>query len=129
MGVVRNRVLSGHKAATTNRTKRPDFYGFIGTLGGHIGGKITGVKKGLASMDRRKRLDISQMGVEARRIKNIHDYYTYQVVPRSNAQKRFIREHPTRNAARKYKKEKTLDAKIMQRHFVNGKLISVREVR
>jgi len=129
MGAVRNRVLSGHKAASTNKSKRSDFYQWAGGFGGLVGGRIRGIRKGFAALDINDRRSISQKGVKARRVRRINDYFTYLVVPRSPAQKRFTRELSTRWSARIYKRDNELDAKIFQQHFKNGVLIASREVR
>ena len=51
MGISMDRVLSGRKAAATNQLKRADYYSFFGSLGG----RVTGIAKGLATASREKR--------------------------------------------------------------------------
>lgn len=62
--------MSGSKrgaaqAKQTNLEKDPDFYKKLGSMGGK-----SKVKKGLAKLSKERRKEISQLGIEARKINN-----------------------------------------------------------
>lgn len=127
MGVVRNRVLSGHMAAATNQSKRSDYYAFIGKLGG----LIKGIKKGLATASPEKRSMVSKAGVEVRK-RLATDYFTYVVSTGESGQENKTREFRTRKPAREYKRElqeQLFRALITQYQYRDGVIIGRRVIR
>ena len=123
MGISRDRVLSGRKAAATNQLKRADYYSYNGS----IGGKVIGVIKGLAAVSREKRRVVALKGVEAR--KGNDEKFAYVVTAEYENK---TLEFATRAKAREYKKiltEKGMKAKITQYHYHGDWLLGSKEVR
>ena len=129
---MRDRVLSGVKAAETNQSKFDGYYSTIGRVGGAIGGKAKGIVKGVAALTKERRKEISNRGIEARTNQPTRRDYrvivlTIQSEPIPGRQMMF----KTRDEARIYKrllKSSNYNARIFRHDYIDEFPICTTEI-